>query len=163
MTAVKNEDDATTVIAEMKKLLKRGGFNLTKWITNSRRVLATIPEEDRARDVKGLDLTFEALPVERALGVSWNVDSDEFEFRINMPDRPLTRRGLLSVVSSIYDPMGFISPFTLTAKRIIQDLTRKKVTWDETLPNVELRRWQNWVDELPVMYQFKRVMKRLDK
>ena len=66
---MKNEDDATTVVAEMKKLLERGGFNLTKWITNSRRVLATIPEEDRARDVKGLDLTFEALPVERALGV----------------------------------------------------------------------------------------------
>ena len=66
---MKNEDDARTVVAEMKKLLERGGFNLTKWITNSRRVLATIPEEDRARDVKGLDLTFEALPVERALGL----------------------------------------------------------------------------------------------
>ena len=155
LTSVKNEDDATTVVVEMKELLERGGFNLTKWITNSRRVLTRIPEEDRARDVKGLDMTFEALPVERALGVCWNVDSDTFEFRINMPDKPLTRRGLLSVVSSIYDPVGFTSPFTLTAKRIIQDLTRKKVTWDETLPNVELRRRQNLVDELPVMSQFK--------
>ena len=149
LTSVKNEDDATTLVAEMKELLERGGFNLTKWITNSRRVLATIPEEDRARDVKGLDLTFEALPVERALGVCWDVDSDTFEFRINMPDKPLTRRGLLSAISSIYDPMGFLCPFTLRPKKIIQDLTRKKLSWDEPLPKDELMRWQDWISELP--------------
>ena len=155
LMSVKCEDDAIAVIADMKQLLERGGFNLTKWISNSRRVLASVPEEDRAREVKGLDLTVEALPVERALGVCWNVDEDTFELRINMPDKPLTRRGLLSVVSSMYDPVGFISPFTLTAKKIIQDLTRKKVAWDEPLPEVELRRWQAWVHDLPIMSRFR--------
>ena len=155
LMSVKCEDDAIAVIADMKQLLERGGFNLTKWISNSRRVLASVPEEDRAREVKGLDLTVEALPVERALGVCWNVDEDTFELRINMPDKPLTRRGLLSVVSSMYDPVGFVSPFTLTAKKIIQDLTRKKVAWDEPLPEVELRRWQAWVHDLPIMLRFR--------
>ena len=155
LMSVKCEDDATAVIADMKQLLERGGFNLTKWISNYRRVLASAPEEYRAREVKGLDLTVEALPVERALGVCWNVDEDTFEFRINTPDKPLTRRGLLSVVSSMYDPVGFISPFTLAAKKIIQDLTRKKVAWDEPLPEVELGRWHAWVHDLPIMSRFR--------
>jgi len=45
----------------------------------------------------------------------------------------LTRRGILSVVSSIFDPLGFMNPFMLPAKRIIQELCRKKVVWDSPL------------------------------
>ena len=126
----KSEDDAITVVAYMKELLKKGGFNLTKWVSNSRNVLSMIPEEYRSKDGNGLDLNFEALPVCIALGVSWNVHSDCFEFQITNADKPLTRRGLLSAVSSMYDPMGFICPFTLTPNKIIQDLTRKKLSWD---------------------------------
>ena len=49
----------------------------------------------------------EILPVERALGVRWNVNTDEFVFKMQLRGRPPTRRGLLSVVSSDYDPLGF--------------------------------------------------------
>ena len=147
--SVKSEDDAITVVADMKKLLKKGGFNLTKCISISRSVLSVIPEEDRSKYVKGLDLNVEALPVESVLGVSWNVHIDCFEFKINIPDKPLTRRGLLSAVSSIYYPMGFLCPITLRPKKIIQDLTRKKLSWDEPLPKDELMRWQDWISELP--------------
>jgi hypothetical protein len=34
----------------------------------------------------------DALPIERALGVQWCVESDTFKFRIELADRPLTRR-----------------------------------------------------------------------
>lgn len=49
----------------------KGGFNLTKWMINSRAVLGAIPEKDREKKVKDLDLDHDTLPLERALGVQW--------------------------------------------------------------------------------------------
>ena len=60
-----------------------------------------------------MDLGHDVLPVERALGVHWNVEHDEFVFKIQVKDKPLTRRGLLSIVSSIYDPLSFTAPFRI--------------------------------------------------
>ena len=84
-------------------MLSRRSFRLTKFISNSKEVLTAVPETERARSVISLDL--EELPVERALGVEWNVEKDTFEFRVIRRKRVLTRRGILSYVSSLYDPM----------------------------------------------------------
>ena len=54
-----------------------GGFNLTKFISNSKSVLMSIPEDKRREGVKDYDLIKEKLPSERALGVHWNVETDE--------------------------------------------------------------------------------------
>ena len=82
-----------------------------------------MPVSERAGSVKEFDL--ENLPVECALGIQWNVQSDTFCFKIVVKDRPPTRRGILSVISSIYDPLGFVAPLILPAKAILRDLCRK--------------------------------------
>ena len=92
----------------------------------ARCVLESIPEEERSKDVKTLDLNYDDLPIERALGIQWCVEPDTFKFRITVKDKPVTRRRILSVVSSIYDPLGFAAPFTLTAKKLLQDLCREE-------------------------------------
>ena len=48
--------------------MSRGGFNLTKWISNDRKVLESIPLHDLAKNVKELDLTEDVLPVRESLG-----------------------------------------------------------------------------------------------
>lgn len=63
-----------TLVDELRELLSRGGFNLTKWISNSREVLRTVPEVERSKEVKTLDLDQELLPAERTLGELWQVD-----------------------------------------------------------------------------------------
>ena len=68
------------------ELLKRGGFRLTKWLSNSREVVESIPESTRAMYVKNLD--FSKAPIKRALGVLWNVSSDTFGFSIVIKDSP---------------------------------------------------------------------------
>ena len=99
-----------------------------------------------------LDLNYDDLPIERALGVQWCVESDTFGFRIFVKDKPLTRRGILSSVSSIYDPLGFAAPFTLTAKKLLQDLCREeKLEWDDELPELYQNRWEKWRNELPLL------------
>ena len=79
-------------------------MRLYKFISNSKEVIAKIAPEDRAKGVKDLDLHSDILPIERALGVQWCVESDAFQFRIVLQDKPLARRGILSTVSSVYDP-----------------------------------------------------------
>jgi len=112
----------------------------------------SIPESERATSVKNLD--FGHAPIERALGVQWCVSSDTFGFSIIVKDRPATRRGILSVVSSVYDPLGFVSPFILSAKILLQDLCRKKLNWDDKIPDEDLQRWKSWLETLPKLEQF---------
>jgi len=149
LKSVDDENEAIELVRELTDLLSRGGFKLTKWVSTSRKVLASMIEADRSQGVKNIDLCYrEKLPTDRALGVSWNVENDCFVFKMSHRDSPLTRRGLLSTACSVYDPMGFISPYTVIAKRIFQDLTRNKSGWDEPLPDRESREWLQWLNDL---------------
>ena len=152
LQSVSTEAKAKDQIDGLRQACDKGGFCLTKFICNRRSVLESIPEEERSKDVKTLDLNYDDLPVERALGVQWRVESDTFKFHITVKDKPVTRRGILSVVSSIYDPLGFAAPFTLTAKRLLQDLCKEeKLGWDDELPDAYRMRWEKWRNELPLL------------
>ena len=70
------------------------------------KVVESIPEPERETSLEDLD--FSHALMERALGVQWHVMSDTLCFKIAIKDKPLTRRGILSVISSIYDPLGFV-------------------------------------------------------
>lgn len=45
----------------------------------------------------------------------------------------MTRRGILCTIASVYDPLGFVAPFILRGKQILQQLCQEKVEWDEPL------------------------------
>ena len=83
------------------------------------------------------------------------MESDTFGFKISVKDRPATRRGILSVVSSVYDPLGFAAPFTLSAKALFQDLCHKNLGWDNPISDKDLNRWRNWLDEIPRLQDLK--------
>ena len=55
------------MVKELSELLSRGGFRLTKWISNDRKVLENIPQSERAASV--VDLALDEIPVERTLGI----------------------------------------------------------------------------------------------
>ena len=101
-------DDAVKLIVSVKQMCSKGGFRLHKFVSNSKEVIRRIPEQDRADDVKELDLDLDSLPLERTLGIHWCVESDCFQLATVLQDNPCTRRGILSTVSSIFDPLGFI-------------------------------------------------------
>ena len=152
LKSVSTKAKAKDLISCLQQACGKGGFRLTKFICNERDILETVPEEERSKDVKTLDLNYDDLPIERALGVHWCVESDTFGFRILVKDKPLTRRGILSIVSSIYNPLGFAATFALIAKKLLQDLCReKRLGWDDHLPDCYLRRWEKWRNELPLL------------
>lgn len=61
-----------------------GGFKLTKWVSNSRTVLASIPEDDRSKQMKNLALDREKLPTDRVLGLYWDIEKDAFSFHVTI-------------------------------------------------------------------------------
>ena len=139
---------AIELIASTHNLCAKGGFNLHKFICNDKDVLESIPKEQRASKVQDIDLMHEELPAERTLGIQWCIETDTFFFTADCKEKPTTRRTILSTVSSLYDPLGLLSPFVLVGKRILQDLCRDNVDWDESLSDEMIHRWQKWKRQL---------------
>lgn len=94
------------------------------------------------------------MPVECALGVQWDVKSDVFHFKITVKDRPDTGRGIVSVMGSVFDPLGFLSPLILEAKNILHDLSEECLNWDDPIPLACHVRWRAWLEELPKLQLF---------
>ena len=153
LKSIKGETEAISLVSELRTLLSKGGFQLTKWISNSRRVIESVPTSERAISVK--DLLLNQLPCECALGTRWDVETDTFGFKISLRDKPSTRRGILSIVSSIYDPLGFIAPFILPAKCLLQTLCQRGLGWDDKFSNKDISIWQNWLGDLPKLESLK--------
>ena len=145
LKSVSSEKEAVKLALDLRSLLEMGGFKLTKWLSNSRYVLKQIPESERAPAIVSLN---PALPRDRTLGINWDVNADEIKFNVKVRDQPFTRRGILSIVSSIFDPLGIVSPITLRAMAIIQNLCRQKLQWDDKISKVDENEWKTWLNSL---------------
>jgi hypothetical protein len=80
-------------------MCKAGGFNLTKFASNSVELLQSIPPVDRANSDSVVNLLDNNPSLERTLGVNWSLCSDTLSFNVVKKDKPVTRRGVLSVIS----------------------------------------------------------------
>ena len=109
-------------------------------------MLSKIPDADRGKPT--LDLGLENLPVERNLGVHWDVDRVAFFFKVREPHQPPTKRGIMLAIGSLYDPVGFVCPVVLKAKKILQ-----RLVWDDLIPENLQSLWNKWKYELAVLLQ----------
>jgi hypothetical protein len=67
----------------------------------------------------------------------------------------LTKRKLISLTSRIFDPLGFVTPFLIRAKVLIQDLWRLKIGWDKILPEEVVNVWKLWFKEVFKLHSIK--------
>ena len=155
LMSVDSVEEAQNLVKEVSEICAEGGFNVEKFVSNNRDVLNSISEEKRAKSYQQIDLTSAELPADRTLGMIWNVEEDCFEFYVQLQDKPITRRGILSVRSTIFDPLGFVSPFILPAKHIGQEAIRHGLEYDDKLPEELQQRWSEWKEEAPALSKFK--------
>lgn len=147
-------EEAITRIEEVTKILKNGGFRLTKWASNNREVLKSVPRIERSKE---FDLEMKNLPKVRALGVTWNTADDKFTFEINtiQVQQEMTKRNILKQCSSIFDPLGILTPFTIIAKLCIQRLWKESLNWDVTLSKEThadiIQLWRRWQQNLSLL------------
>lgn len=123
-------------------------LRLHKIASNRVEVMNAFSPEDRAKKIKDLDLSTVELPVQRSLGVSWNIMSDTFSFHVPQSQKPFTRRGVLSVVNSLFDPLGFLAPVTIKGQLFLRQLSNSDLEWDSPLPPDMYDGWRSWQESL---------------
>lgn len=148
LLSLATEDEAITVLQEAKGICLKGNIRLHKFLSNSKAVMSELPASELAKTTQTLDLAKDPLPIERALGVEWCLENDLFRFRVNLPNKPATRRGLLSTIASVFDPLGFLAPFVLVGKNILQELCRNGSGWDDELDETTKAKWLKWLADL---------------
>ncbi|XP_056597979.1 uncharacterized protein LOC130433119 [Triplophysa dalaica] len=148
LVSVEDVDTAINLVREAQTVCAKGRLHLHKFISNNREVLESIPDNERATEMHDVDLRHDDLPVQTVLGVKWSANSDTFSFKVILDEKPATRRGILSTIASVFDPLGFLAPFLLLGKKILQDMCRKGIEWDEPLPEELKPRWESWLNDL---------------
>ncbi len=136
------EEEAIVLAKELIAILRCGGFRLTKWMSNSEVVLQSIPQSEIATNML-VDLDSET--IERALGALWSVLDDTLTFRFDPKDIVDSKRGILKVTSSIFDPLGLLAAFILVAKILLQELWRHDIGWDDEISGEYLDAWREWL------------------
>ena len=93
-------------------------LRLRKWITNNSDELKRIPESERASPT--YEHILEEPASNRLLGMQLVLKKDSFVFAVELPQKPLTRRGMLSAISSLFNPLGFVSPVILKRRMTLR-------------------------------------------
>ncbi|KAK3105444.1 hypothetical protein FSP39_025380 [Pinctada imbricata] len=137
-------------------LMANGNLRLHKIASNDHEVMENFPARDLAKELIDLDLTKENLPSQRSLGLVWDLQEDAFGFKVNLQEKPFTRRGVLSCINSLYDPLGFISPVSIKGKLLLREMIQTPcVDWDDPLPDEYLSRWLTWTRSLSLLEAMK--------
>lgn len=149
-----SENKVAEIYAEVKMALSTGGFLLTGLTSNSRKILLSENRDHLSKSLKEINLTSEQLPSESALGVTWNMQDDSLGFKINCINKGYSRRGILSAIHGIYDPIGILGPVLIPAKRIFQETCTRKLDWNDSLPSDLKDKWNRWLGELPILENY---------
>lgn len=144
LVSFSTSNQAKNFVKQVSELLCKGGFTLKKWITNSVDVRSVLPGVCKEGPV--MEMSRDCDVIHRTLGVQWDCERDVFQFHFDAPERPLTRRGILSVASSLFDPLGLISPVCLTVKLLLQELCKSQIGWDQPINEPYTSIWLNWVN-----------------
>ena len=148
--------------------MKEGWFNLRKWRTNNVEFEAEIEKREIKKHESSpsrLEVNDETYAKEtlgkddnnngksKVLGTNWDVETDRIEFdfskfgAVGEPDA-ITKRSILSMLAKLSDPLGLVSPITVSAKVLFQELCMKKLGWDEEIPLEQQERWKKLVSDL---------------
>lgn len=136
-----------------KDILSQAGMNLCKWVTNSPDLRAMWKET-------GVELTGETESrgnVLEVLELVWRPERDDFVFdQMGLMDilkgKENTKRSVLQTSAHIFDPTGFLTPFTVRVKCLFQEMWERGLSWDEPLPTDLTEKWEQWCSELPLLH-----------
>ncbi|XP_075162818.1 uncharacterized protein LOC142235448 [Haematobia irritans] len=152
--------EAIEVALKVREVHAKGGFVMRNWSSNSNEVLQALGEKQYVEN-KTFECNEDVVKYEKILGLYWEPKGDVF--RINMKfariRRPIfdenirpTKREILQVLMSVFDPLGFVACFLSYLKLILQHIWRSGLDWDETLNDELFRMWRNWLSFLPIIY-----------
>lgn len=132
---------------QLTELLGTANMKLHKWSSNSSQFLEAISSTNNQETY----VIASEGNTSKVLGISWQPDRDTFS--VTLPKIELqhtaTKRQVLSVIAQIFDPIGLINPFIVTAKVFMQKIWLEKMSWDEQLSPTLLEEWRTFCRTIP--------------
>ena len=105
LTGAPKDKSAVNLRDELCNLLSKGGFQLTKWASNSGQIMETTPLRDIASTLVPTSEPEKMSDSLKVLGTSWNTKDDVLMFTnassILTEKDPKTKRSLISLYSSL--------------------------------------------------------------
>ncbi|XP_042143858.1 uncharacterized protein LOC121834182 [Ixodes scapularis] len=136
-------------ISRKKGLLKRNvmrqaGMTLRKWTANNEQLQEQFNKEEPTFMTEEKSLS--PSPTSKVLGMMWDHEGDCFIYKVEallefLSANVDTKRFILKAASRVFDPLGLIAPFVLTAKLLFQKLWTLGISWDEELPADLITEW----------------------
>ncbi|XP_037101510.1 uncharacterized protein LOC119118826 [Syngnathus acus] len=155
--SVSKPEDAKALVDDLRALLRKGGFEIRQWASNVPEVVAHLPPEAQSTSSElWLSKASDNLQ-EPTLGLCRDCLSDTLSYK-HRSNEPLaaTLRNVYSVLAKLYDPLGYIVPFTTRCKVLVQDMWKANIGWDDKIqPSELLGKWLSWVQEIPTLQQLK--------
>ena len=145
------DDDSVgcDLLQEANRVMQQAGMTLSQWASNSGQVGVVLNRElhDRSAGEESL----------KVLGLRWQAADDFLHYDgVAVPeDLCITKRVVLSFIARMYDPLGYLTPFVMVAKRLFQELWRQGLGWDEVVPVKVGLLFRSWLDGLDAIRQWK--------
>lgn len=151
-----NEQDMIELVQEVKFIHSKAGFEIGKWKSNSVAVMKALGVSENCET--GLNMNLDGdTNVEKVLGMWWNLETDSFTYSLRFNkglseiltgnSRP-TKREMLRILMSIFDPLGLIAHYLAFLKVLIQDVWKSGSNWDEKIDDQQNKRWLKWLKML---------------
>ena len=153
--SVETPEEAIEVFNQLQLLLSQHGFELKKWISNNDEVTEAIPE-----DLKSISNTKQVEMEPNAegssvLGLQWTVSDDSLQVcrgTNKEVETPITQRKILSLVSSVFDPIGLFAPFSVHMRRLLKGIwTKNGQHWDKEVEPGEEAEFLRWKEQLRIV------------
>ncbi len=144
VTGASCTDEAIKLYKDSIETFQQISMNLREWNSNSNEFMQQIPESSRGNDT-----------LVKILGLDWNLEQDTIKLRFNVNMNARTKREVLKVIASNYDPCGYSVPYILSAKVFFQKLWKSKIKWDTLLSEELLNEWSAIRQELDEISKLK--------
>ena len=154
MGSARTPEEAVQVLADSRTILSKYNIRLHKIVASDPSVLAEFPQSELAQDLVTVDISNP--PHQSALGITWRIGDDTLNLKGLLLRKGFTKREILSVNGSVFDPLGMASPVSLGGRLLQRKFISpsspesqvSKYDWDDPLPEEYLPEWQRWVDQL---------------
>lgn len=141
LTVADSFEEAYTIKQRITDALASACMPLRKWKSNEPKLISE-PSQSR------LDFHNEGNNFNKTLGLSWQTHNDNLWFPIDVPDQiEMTKRGMLSVISKIFDPLGLLAPSVIQMKMLLQKLWLEGLKWDDQLPREIRTTWCTFISK----------------
>ncbi|XP_065089398.1 uncharacterized protein LOC135710677 [Ochlerotatus camptorhynchus] len=164
ITGTDELETAISLRSQLTEIMESGGFKLRKWSCNIPAVLEGVPTENLAiPNSTGINL--DPNQSVKTLGLTWMPNTDTLRFQFEVPQLdphiPLTKRRILSLIATLFDPLGLIGATTASAKILMQhlwtleDRNGNRLDWDQPVPPTVGENWRKFHEKLPLLNQIR--------